>query len=316
MDNILIRDLDIAETASHGIFLSEINGALIESTSIHDLTICTNNSTCEFSIFYPERSVPNTAISLFSATDVTIRDVAIRDVTYGIFANAAFEDDDNWKSYAPNPTSGLTIENVSITNTRREAIQFVGVEDASIRNLRIDNSMAERTMDLMVMMSSTGITMDGLTLIGGVNALQFIGPSSFANPASDIQVSNVVIDGPSRSGIMFNMGASDISFSNVVIRNAEEHGVYLYGPSMSFFLPTENISFDNVVVESSGLEAVHLSGILGNISGNIEVGQSAGDCVAAAGGPYNSTELTQTGGSSFAVAGTVITPGVLSANCR
>lgn len=315
VSDILIRDLDIAETASHGIFLSEMNGARIENTNIHDLTICTNNSTCEFSIFNPSRSVPNTAISLFSATDVTIRDVEISNVTYGIFANAEFEDNDDWRSYAPNPTSGLTIENVSITNTRREAVQFVGVEDASIRNLTIDNSMAERTMDLMVMMSSSGITMDGLTLIGGVNALQFIGPSGFANPASDIEISNVVIDGPSRSGIMFNMGASDISFSNIVIRNAEDHGIYMYGPSMSFFMPTENIRFDNVVVESSGLEAVHLSGVLGNISGNIEVGQSGGDCVADT-GQWTSTTLDQSGGASFAVAGTIITPGVLSADCR
>jgi hypothetical protein len=315
VSDILIRDLDIAETGSHGIYLTEMSGALIENTDIHDLTICTNNSTCEFSIFDPSRSVPNTAISLFSATDVTIRDVAISNVTYGIFANAEFEDNDDWQSYAPNPTSGLTIENVSITNTRREAVQFVGVEDASIRNLTIDNSMAERTMDLMVMMSSSGITMDGLTLIGGVNALQFIGPSGFANPASDIQISNVVIDGPSRSGIMFNMGASDISFSNVVIRNAEDHGIYMYGPSMSFFMPTENISFENVVVESSGLEAVHLSGILGNISGDIAVGQSGGDCVADT-GQWTSTTLDQTGGASFAVAGTIITPGVLSSDCR
>ncbi|WP_026303963.1 inverse autotransporter beta-barrel domain-containing protein [Kaistia granuli] len=315
VENVTLRGLDIAETASHGIFLSEVDGALIENTSIHDLAICANNTTCEFSIFNPDRSVPNTAISLFSARDVTIRDVEIRDVTYGIFANAAFEDDDDWKSYAPNPSSGLTIENVSITNTRREAIQFVGVQGATIQDLTIDNSTVGRTMDLMVIMSSSGISMDGLTLLGGVNALQFIGPSGFADPASDIHVSNVVIDGPSRSGIMLNMGASDIHFSNIVIRNAEDHGVYLYGPSMSFFMPTENVSFDNVVVESSGLEAVHLSGILGNITGNIEVRQAAGDCVADT-GQWTPTKLEQDSGSSFAVAGTVISPGTLAASCR
>ncbi|WP_029074524.1 hypothetical protein [Kaistia adipata] len=72
--------------------------------------------------------------------------------------------DDDWQKYAPNPTTGLTPENVSVSNTRREAVQFVGIQDASIRNLTIDDSMAERTMDLMVIMSSSDITMDGTTL--------------------------------------------------------------------------------------------------------------------------------------------------------
>jgi hypothetical protein len=315
VENITLRNLDIAETAGHGIFLSEVDGALIEGTRIHDLTICSNNTTCEFSIFNPDRSVPNTAISLFSSNDVTIRDVAIENVTYGIFANAAFEDDADWKLFAPNPTTGLTIENVSITNTRREAIQLVGAEDVSIRKLKIDNSAAARTMDLIVIMSSTGISMDGLTLIGGVNALQFIGPSSFANAASDIQVSNVTIDGPSRSGIMLNMGSTDIAFSNIVIRNAEEHGIYLYGPSYSFMGPLENISFDNVNVESSGLEAVHLSGNLTNISGNIDVAEGAVDCVADS-GAWTSTDLIQNGGQTFSVGGTVIAAGTLPTSCH
>ncbi|BCP51799.1 hypothetical protein K32_04160 [Kaistia sp. 32K] len=315
VENITLRGLDIAETASHGIFLSGVDGALIENTKIHDLTICQNNTTCEFSIFNPSRSVPNAAISLFSAKDVTIRDVDIRNTTYGIFANAQFEDNDDWRSYAPNPTTGLTIENVSISNTRREAVQFVGVEDASIHKLTIDNSMAQRTMDLMVMMSSTGIKMDDLTLIGGVNALQFIGPSGFAKPASDIQVSNVVIEGQSRSGIMLNMGSSDIHFSNIAIRDVADHGIYLYGPSPFFGMPLKNVSFDNVKVESAGQEAVYLAGTLGNISGDIKVGTAKADCAAAT-GQWTSTDLVQTGGATFSVAGTVVTPGTLSANCR
>jgi hypothetical protein len=35
--------------------------------------------------------------------------------------------------------------------------------------------------------------MDDLTLTGGVNALQFIGPLDFANATSDVQISNAKI---------------------------------------------------------------------------------------------------------------------------
>ncbi|MFI5409197.1 right-handed parallel beta-helix repeat-containing protein [Kaistia sp. UC242_56] len=317
--NIFLRDLDIAQTAGNGILLSEVDSALIERSRIHDLTICANNTECEFSIYDPERSVPNTAISLFSAKDVTIRDVEIRDVTYGIFANATFDEIDDWENdiyglRAPNPTTGLTIENVSITNTRREALQFVGASDISIRNLSIDNTAMDRTMDLIVIMASSGISMDGLTLAGGVNALQFIGPSSFADPASDITVSNATIRDTSRAGIMMNMGSSDVAFSNIEITDAGTHGIYLYGPSF-FGGALGDVSFDKVKVVSSSNEAVHLAGELTNLSGNIEVGQASANCVADT-GTWTSTTLTQNQSERFSVGGTVILPGTLPAGCR
>ncbi|MCX5571683.1 right-handed parallel beta-helix repeat-containing protein [Kaistia nematophila] len=319
VETIFLRNLDIAETAGNGILLSEVDGALIEGSKIHDLTICTDNTECEFSIYDPERSVPNTAISLFSAKDVTIRDVEIRDVTYGIFANAAFDEIDDWENdiyglRAPNPTTGLTIENVSITNTRREALQLVGASDIAIRNLSIDNTAMDRTMDLIVIMSSSGISMDGLTLAGGVNALQFIGPSSFADPASDITVSNVTIRDTSRAGIMMNMGSSNVAFSNIEITNAGTHGVYLYGPSF-FGGALSDVSFTNVKVVSSTDEAVHLAGELSNLSGSIAVGQAPASCVADT-GTWTSTTLSQNNGETFSVGGTVILPGTLPAGCR
>jgi hypothetical protein len=60
-----------------------------------------------------------------------------------------------------------------------------------------------------------------------------------------------------------------------------------------------------VRVESSGLEAVHLSGNLTNISGNIDVAEGAADCVADA-GAWTSTNLIQNGGQTFSVGGTII----------
>src|SRR5690606_26196903 len=158
----------------------------------------------------------NTAISLFSSQDVTIRDVAIDNTTYGILANASFEDVDDWENdiyglRATNPTTGLVIENVSISNTRREAFHFVGASDVTVKNLAIDNSAMDRTMDLIVIMSSSGISMDGLTLTGGLNALQFIGPSVFADPTTDIQISNAKISDTELTGIMMNMGVNNVA---------------------------------------------------------------------------------------------------------
>ena len=169
-------------------------------------------------------------------------------------------------------------------------------------------------MDLIVIMSSSGISMDGLTLAGGVNALQFIGPSSFADPASDITVSNVTIRDTSRAGIMMNMGSSNVAFSNIEITNAGTHGVYLYGPSF-FGGALSDVSFTNVKVVSSTDEAVHLAGELSNLSGSIAVGQAPASCVADT-GTWTSTTLSQNNGETFSVGGTVILPGTLPAGCR
>lgn len=314
VENILLRGVDIGATNGNGIMLTHVSGALIEDVRIHDLPICASNSDCEFSIFEPERSVPNTAISLFSSDHVTIRNVAIDNATYGLFANAAFEENEDYALAAPAPSRDLTVENLTITNTRREAIQLVGVENASFRNLAIDNSAMDRTMDLVVLMSSAGITMDGLNLKGGVNALQFIGPSMFANPSSGISVSNAVLEGQSRSGIMLNMGSTDISFSNIDIRDPGEHGVYLYGPSYSFMMPIENVSFTNVMVTGSQAEAVHLGGILTNVTGSIGVSGASANCVADT-STWASTELVQSDGGFLSIAGMPIAAGALPADC-
>jgi len=317
VSDITIRDVDVAETGNGGIQLSSVSGALIEDSLIHDLEFCEDSTECEFSIYDPGRILPNAAVSLFSSRDVTIRDLDIENVTYGILGNADFEYDDDWALYAPNPTQGLTIENVTMKNTRREALHLIGTTGVEIRDLSIDNRELDRTMDLVVIMSSTDINMDGLTLLGGLNGLQFIGSPMFAESASDISVSNARIEDQAWNGIMFNLGSENITLTNIAIRNVDRYGIDLYGPFMEGYGKMAGISFENVSVTNAGETGVHLYGYLEDIDGDIAYSGSAPECMSHL--PTNdwdtSTFLTQSPGHAFSINGGELTAASIPSAC-
>ena len=312
VSNIVMRDLDISGTAEHGIALESVSGATIAATRIHDLATCENNTECEWSIFNPN-VVRNAGIAALAVEDMTIRDVTMENVTYGLFVGSQYEEID-WENTITGQSGNLTVENLSIVNSRREGILLVGVDGASLRSVSIDNSAMERSMDLIVLQKTSHATLDDLTLKGGINGLMFASSFNLPGETTDIAVSNAWIEDTYRSGIFLNP-SSDIRFTNVTIVNPGSYGVYFYGDAYGFAGgPVTGVSFTDVEVSGSGSSAVYVSGPIQDISGNIATTNVPAPCSADA-GQWSGTELTQTGGQVFAIGGATVPTGTLSASC-
>src|SRR5690606_10225359 len=145
---LTIDRVDVSATAQDGIRLTRVDGAVIENSAIHDLYICTNNTTCEFAVGDPNRA-PFAAISAHGTKNLTVRDTAIDNVTYGIFAGSAIDDSD-WPPVITDLASNITIDNVTITRSRREGILLVAADDVTMNRVTIDNTKQDRDMDLVV----------------------------------------------------------------------------------------------------------------------------------------------------------------------
>jgi hypothetical protein len=312
VSNIVMRDLDISGTAEHGIALESVSGATIAATRIHDLATCENNTECEWSIFNPN-VVRNAGIAALAVEDLTIRDVTMENVTYGLFVGSQYEEID-WENTITGQSGNLSVENLSIVNSRREGILLVGVDGASLRSVSIDNSAMERSMDLIVLQKTSHATLDDLTLKGGINGLMFASSFNLPGETTDIAVSNAFIEDTYRAGIFLNP-SSDIRFTNVTIVNPGSYGVYFYGDAYGFAGgPVTGVSFTDVEVSGSGSSAVYVSGPIQDISGNIATTNVPAPCSADA-GSWSGTELTQTGGQVFAIGGATVPTGTLSASC-
>lgn len=312
VSNIVMRDLDISGTAEHGIALESVSGATIAATRIHDLATCENNTECEWSIFNPN-VVRNAGIAALAVEDLTIRDVTMENVTYGLFVGSQYEEID-WENTITGQSGNLSVENLSIVNSRREGILLVGVDGASLRSVSIDNSAMERSMDLIVLQKTSHATLDDLTLRGGINGLMFASSFNLPGETTDIAVSNAFIEDTYRSGIFLNP-SSDIRFTNVTIVNPGSYGVYFYGDAYGFAGgPVTGVSFTDDEVSGSGSSAVYVSGPIQDISGNIATTNVPAPCSADA-GQWSGTELTQTGGQVFAIGGATVPAGTLSASC-
>ncbi|MDQ0350060.1 inverse autotransporter beta domain-containing protein [Ancylobacter vacuolatus] len=312
VSGIVMRDLDISGTAEHGISLESVSGATIASTRIHDLATCENNTECEWSIFNPN-VVRNAGIAALAVEDLTIRDVSMENVTYGLFVGSQYEEID-WENTITGQSGNLTVQNLSIVNSRREGILLVGVDGAELRSISIDNSAMQRSMDLIVLQKTTHAVLDDLTLKGGINGLMFASSFNLPGVTTDIAVSNAFIEDTYRAGIFLNP-SSDISFTNVTISNPGSYGVYFYGDAYGFAGgPVTGVSFTDVEVIASGSSAVYVSGPIQDISGDIATSNVSVPCSADA-GQWSGTELTQTGGQVFAIGGATVPVGTLSASC-
>ncbi|TCK28666.1 parallel beta helix pectate lyase-like protein [Ancylobacter aquaticus] len=312
VSGIVMRDLDIGGTDEHGISLENVAGATISATRIHDLAFCENNTECEWSIFNPNE-VRNAGIAALAVEDLTIRDVSMENVTYGLFVGSQYEEID-WENVVTGQSGNLTVDNLSIVNSRREGILLVGVDGAALRSIAIDNSALERSMDLIVLQKTSHATLDNLNLKGGINGLMFASSFNLPGETTDITVSNAFIEDTYRAGIFLNP-SSDISFSNVTIVNPGSYGVYFYGDAYGFAGgPVTGVSFTDVEVVASGSSAVYVSGPIQDITGDIATTNVAAPCSADA-GAWSGTELIQTGGQVFAIGGATVPAGTLSASC-
>lgn len=315
ISNVRIENVDISGVSANGIRLAGATNVRIADTSIHDLYICESSTDCEYSIFEPSY-VPHAAINVVGVDGLTLSNLDIANVTYGVFAAPAIDFDDDWEPVALVGATNIAMSDISITNSRREGILLVGASDVAIDGLVIDNSALERDMDLVVFQTSSNITLNDARFDGGTNALMFAYYSGIpGGRPTNIDVSNVTIDNPSRAGVFMN-SVEDVSFTNVTVSNAGSYGVYFYGDSYGFLGgPIQDVRFDGFHIESAADGGIYVAGPIEDIDGAITYDGGSDPCAADL-GPWTGTSITQNGGAVLSVNGTVIDDATLADICR
>lgn len=313
---IVIDTVDISRTAHDGIRLTRVDGAVVDNSTIHDLYICTNNTTCEFAVGNPNRA-PYAAISAHGTKNLTVRDTSIDSVTYGIFAGSAINDS-GWPPVITDLASNIVIDNVTISRSRREGILLVAADDVTMNKVTIDNTAQDRDMDLVVLQGTSNVSITDMSLKGGINGLMLVTASTLPDKAEtkDVHIDGLKIDGTTNAGIFFNP-VSDIHMKNVTITNAGTYGIFIYGSDWAFLGgPVADISFENVTIDNAKTAGLYFMGPSKDISGNIKVTNTPRDCKSdPAWNGGLSGSITQPGGSAFIVNGKELGAGTFAARC-
>jgi hypothetical protein len=305
--NLMVDRVDISGTSHDGIRFDRVDGAIIQNSSIHDLYICESSTECEFSVFDPNRA-PYAAISAHGTKNLTIRDTDIDNVTYGLFAGSAI-DGSVWPPVITNAASNITLDNVTISRSRREGLLFVAANDVNLNTVTIDNSMQGRDMDLVVLQGTHDVTITDMVLKGGINGLMLVTSSSMPEGAvtTDVNVDGLTIDGTRNAGIFLNP-VSGINFKNVAITNAGTYGAFIYGSDWDFLGgPVSDITFDNVTIDTAGTAGLYFMGPSLDIKGGVTVTGAPRDCkVDPSWDGSLGGSLTQAPGSVLTVNGGVL----------
>ncbi len=312
--NLFIDNVDISGTSHDGIRLSNVDGAWIQNSSIHDLYICENSTKCEFSVFDPNRA-PYAAISAHGTSNLTIANTHIDNVTYGLFSGSEI-DDSGWPPVITHAASNITLDNVTISRTRREGLLFVAADDVSLNNVTIDNSAQDRDMDLVVLQGTSNVQITDMVLKGGINGLMLVTSSSMPDDSktTNVHVNGLTIDGTRNAGIFLNP-VSGITFNNVSITNAGTYGAYVYGSDFEFLGgPVSDIAFNNVTVDKAGKAGFYFSGPSLDVTGNVTVTNTPSDCKVDTG--WSGGSLTQAPGKVLTFNGGVLDQTNFASRCK
>lgn len=311
-EGLWIDNVDIAKTSHDGIRLTRVVGAEIEDTRIHDLYICENNTQCEFTVYKPNEA-PYAAISALGTSSLTIRNTDIDKVTYGIFTGSEIDESD-WPPVIANEASRIYLDNVTISNSRREGLLMVAANNVLIENFTIDNSKQDRDMDLVVFQGTSDVEINNMTLKGGINGLMMVSASTLPTTTTDIVVNGLNIDGTRNAGIFLNP-VSDITFNGVNITNAGSYGAFIYGSDYAFLGgPVSDIEFNGMKVDKAAKAGLYFMGPSIDVKGDAVTTNTPKDCIADAG--WTAGSLTQSPGSVLTVNGKQLDQSNFTTRCR
>ncbi len=311
-EGLWIDNVDIAKTSHDGIRLTRVVGAEIEDTRIHDLYICENNTQCEFTVYKPNEA-PYAAISTLGTSSLTIRNTDIDKVTYGIFTGSEIDESD-WPPVIANEASRIYLDNVTISNSRREGLLMVAANNVLIENFTIDNSKQDRDMDLVVFQGTSDVEINNMTLKGGINGLMMVSASTLPTTTTDIVVNGLNIDGTRNAGIFLNP-VSDITFNGVNITNAGSYGAFIYGSDYAFLGgPVSDIEFNGMKVDKAAKAGLYFMGPSIDVKGDVVTTNTPKDCIADAG--WTAGSLTQSPGSVLTVNGKQLDQSNFTTRCR
>lgn len=311
--NVTINDVDISRTSHDGIRFARVDGALVQNSRIHDLFICENNTSCEFSVYNPNKA-PYAAVSSIGSRDVTVRDTAIDKVTYGVFAGSEFRKVSRTEYELVTGTEKIKLDNVTISNSRREGVLLVAGKDVTLDRVTIDNSKQDRDMDLVVLQGTSNVAINDMRLAGGINGLMLVSSPNLDVKTTDVNVKGLKIDGTRNAGIFFNP-VSGISLENVTVTNAGTYGAYIYGSDYAFLGgPVSDIVLKNMTVDRAGRAGLYFSGPAQDIKGNVSVTNTPKDCLLDNG--WAAGKITQPPGSVLTVNGIKLDQGNAATRCR
>ncbi len=311
--NVTIDNVDISATNHDGIRFTRVNGAVVQNSRIHDLYICENNTSCEFSIYSPNKA-PYAAVSSVGSNNVTVRDTTIDKVTYGVFAGGEFKKISRTEHELVSATQNVTLDNVTISNSRREGVLLVAGKGVKLDRVTVDNSKQDRDMDLVALQGTSNVFINDMRLVGGINGLMLVASPNLNVETTNVNVKGLQVDRALKAGIFFNP-VSNISFQDVRITNAGTYGAHIYGDSWGFLGgPVSNVVFNNMSVDNAGIAGLHFSGPAENIKGNVTVTNTPKDCVLDTG--WSAGTITQSPGSVLTVNGTRLDQANAASRCR
>lgn len=311
--NVWVHDVGISRTAGDGIRLGNVAGATIERADIRDLYVCESSTRCQFSVYNPN-AAPYAAVSSLGTSGLTVRDTVIDTVTYGIFAGSRIDESD-WPPVLANEASGITVDNVTIRNTRREGLLLVAANDVDLNKVTIDNSKQGLDMDLVVLQGTSNVNIKDMSLTGGINGLMFISTSTLPTVTTNVRVDGLTIADTRNAGIFMNPVA-DISFKDVEITNAGSYGVFFYGSDWDFLGgPVKDIDFQNVSIAGATEAGLYFLGPSVNLNGDIAVSDTPRDCKVDVWGSYVGGSITQDDGSVLNLNGAPLNAGNFVDRC-
>ncbi|MBP6346004.1 MAG: right-handed parallel beta-helix repeat-containing protein [Neisseriaceae bacterium] len=310
---ITIERADISQTGHDGIRLVGVNDVKIDQANIHDLSICDNNTDCEFAVAADPNRVPFSAISSWGGSNLSISNSQITDTTYGVFVGSVFEEN-NYGYDIVTQAKNIKLDNVAINNTRREGVLLVGANQVELNKVSIDNGARQGQekpeMDLVVLQATSDVKIKDMALKGGVNGLMLVASSNIEGETARVSVDGLTTTGTSRAGVFFNP-VHDIELKNVTIDQAGTYGLFMFASDWSGAV--ENVRFDNVQVNAAKDAGIYAVGPLNNISGDVTIAQTDKVCETA---PWGGANLSQDAGQTWSVNGATMSTEGFKQQCR
>ncbi|MBW3245280.1 right-handed parallel beta-helix repeat-containing protein [Epibacterium sp. DP7N7-1] len=301
--NIAINSASIAAPGENGFELRNIDGFSLQNAHLSDMAICEDNTLCEFSVYNPN-SVPNSGVNAIGLTNASFDNIRMDDVTYGFFLASEISTAD-YDYTITRASTDLSLNDITITNSRREAILAVGVDGLDMTHVTLDNSAQDRDMDLVVIQSSGRVTMENATLSGGINGLMLVDALRLESITEDMRFRNITISDTSRAGIFLNP-IRNVNFENTTVSNAGTHGIFMLGDSWGYNGgPITDVEFTDVTIDNAATAGVNFYGPATNVSGNVTVLNTPADCSADT-GSWSGTALDNDASHTLTINGMVM----------
>lgn len=292
VENIILSDLDINNTAGAGINLEYSRNIAIQNNVISNLEKANSDG---FSNGTPLSTITGVGIRLNNTDSIQIYDSHVETVGMGLFANKS---------------NMLKAHNLAIYDTAQEGVVMHVVDDIDLSNLDVRKTNADGIAIVVgnnVSISNASVIDIGIDNIGqrsGINVSTFTADRTVDDISgynSNFRFNDINIHNTSNAGL-FLAGLDDVILKNVSIDTVQKSGII---HTNSTFSKMTDIVYDNVQIKNAGVSGISLNGPFENISGEAIVKESPHNCSMFS--VYNAPSFQQELGKQFSINGSVVT---------